>query len=66
MNRLMRAEEWARRRFTPESRPNRKTLHRWLAEGIVPGKQVGRNWYVDVDAEARATGDELVDAVLQG
>jgi len=64
--RLMRIDTWRKTRFVPEDIPARTTVMRWIAKGEVPAKQIGRQWYIDVEEEQKSTGDELVDQVLRG
>ncbi|WP_245583355.1 helix-turn-helix domain-containing protein [Oceanospirillum beijerinckii] len=64
-NKLMSIEEWRKRRFLGEA-PAPVTVRKWCANGEIPAKKIGGNWYIDVDAEANVTGKPLVDMVLNG
>lgn len=62
---LMNIDEYLEARYTRCSRPNKRTLIRWINEGQVPGKKQGKFYYIDIDAEERKTGNPLVDKVLE-
>lgn len=57
-------EEYIEQRYTPKSRPAKKTIIRLIKQGDVPGKKIGKFYYVDVNAEACKTGNPLIDRVL--
>lgn len=61
---LMTIEEYLNTFYTPGSRPTRRTMIRLIKEGIIHGKKQGKTYYVDIDREAIATGNPLVDRVL--
>lgn len=66
MAELIRISEYARRTWGENGTPPRTiTIRRWLIDGRLPGRQIGRTWYVDWSAMQRMTGDDLVDKVLQ-
>lgn len=44
---LMTLKEWADKTFTEQSRPDIKTLHRWIRDGHLAVRVIGRNYYVD-------------------
>lgn len=50
--------------FEPESMPSENTLRSWIDEGEIPGKRIGRKYYVDLDA-LKSHDDALVSAVLE-
>lgn len=58
--------EFRARCFTEESRPDPRTVRRWVREGEIPGRVIGGITYVDLDAWANTTGNELADRVLRG
>ncbi|UYG08396.1 excisionase [Halomonas sp. M4R1S46] len=62
---LMSLEEWRKARFAGEP-PAMSTIRKWCREGHVPSKKIGGSWFIDLDAEARQTGNPLADAVLNG
>lgn len=62
---LIAAKAWAEKYFDPISRPSEITLQRWLRAGTVPGRKVGKAWFVDEHAWL-ADGDDLVQRVLDG
>ena len=43
----MTLKEWADKTFTEQSRPDIKTLHRWIRDGHLAVRVIGRNYYVD-------------------
>ncbi len=63
---LMALDEYIQHRYTEKSRPCRRTIIRLLNLGELPGKKIGRNYYVDIEAEKRFTGNPLVDRVING
>ena len=64
--RLIRAETFAERFFDAADRPDNRTVRSWVELQIVPGRIIGRNVYVDVEAfEATpSTGNQLADLIL--
>ena len=46
---LMTLKEWADETFTEKSRPDIKTLHRWIRDGHLAVRVIGRNYYVDAE-----------------
>ncbi len=62
---LIAARAWAEKYFGPESRPSDITLQRWMRAGKVPGRKVGKTWFVDEHLWL-ADGDDLVQRVLSG
>lgn len=48
--RLVCIAEFRQRYFDPGSAPSTRTVKRWIDTGVVPGCQIGRIYYVDVDA----------------
>ncbi|HEY9255775.1 MAG TPA: hypothetical protein VIP30_14700 [Stenotrophomonas sp.] len=60
---LMTVSAWSAKYFAPGSAPAELTIRRWLQNGVLPGRKVGGNWYVDDHAWA-AGGHELVMRVL--
>ena len=57
--------EYQKKRFTEESRPELKTLRSWIDNGELPGKRIGRKYFVNITLEEKATGNPLVDKVLR-
>lgn len=66
MSRHMKATEWAKRYFTPESCPDKRTVRSWVRNGHIPGRVIGGGVYVDEAAwlKQSGSGDSLVDKVL--
>ncbi len=61
---LMSLEEYRKTHYTDDSRPDRRTLIKQINEGLLPGKKQGRFYFIDIEAEARRTGNPLVDRIL--
>jgi hypothetical protein len=57
-------EEYIALRYTKIAPPSKRTIIRMINIGDVPGKKVGRRYYIDIDAEIQKTGNLLVDRVL--
>jgi len=45
---LMLPSQFAKQYFSSDSQPSQTTLRKWLKEGHLPGKRVGKKFYVDV------------------
>lgn len=60
---LMTVEEYIERKYTPKSRPDKKTVWGWIRTGKIPAKKEGRRYYIDEKA-LQLTGNPLVDNVL--
>lgn len=58
--RLMSINEYLEITFTPESRPQAKTVQSWIEEGIIEGKRIGKKWWVYEESKAV---DDLVRLV---
>lgn len=56
---MMRASEWAKANFTPESVPSSRTILRWIRQGKIDGVIMQNNAYVFEDSrlfsEAKGT-----------
>lgn len=67
---LVEAHQFVAKHFAPESRPADITLQRWMRAGRLPGRKIGRTWYVDEDAFLAGNDDagvaDLVGRVLDG
>lgn len=54
--------------FDPRCTPQAATVKRWIENGEVPGRRVGRKYYIDLDAfndePDDRSADDLVNAVL--
>ena len=62
---LMKLDAWRRERFT-EPRPPLRTCQDWAATGQIPAVKRGHTWYVDIDREAKQTGNDQLDEILHG
>ena len=58
-------EEYIALRYTKMAPPSKRTIIRMINDGDVPGKKVGRRYYVDMNAEIHRTGNPLVNRVLR-
>ena len=58
---LMTLKEWADTMFTPKSRPSRNTLYEWINSGDLPVRQIGRQYYVEVDEDGSQTPNNRVE-----
>lgn len=61
---LITVEQFRLRTFAPGSRPHPNTVIRWLRNRLIPGRQIGKQWYVDSIA-LDANGNPLVEKVLR-
>lgn len=62
---LISIAEFREKYFSAGSRPDVRTVRRWVEDGTVPGRVVGKLIYINEDAWRRtATGNELADRVL--
>lgn len=48
-SKLMTLKEWADTTFTEKSRPDIKTLHKWIRDGHIKARVIGRSYYVDAE-----------------
>lgn len=60
----MTVDEYIGLRYTETLPPSRRTIIRLINLGELPGKKVGKFYYIDIEAETRKTGNQLVDRVL--
>jgi len=49
--------------FAPGHAPTRRTLKKLIETNEIPGKKIGRDYFVDLQ-KFNLTGDNLVDSVL--
>lgn len=66
--RLITPSEFAARYFEEGSAPDARTIRTWIEQGIVPGRVIGKLYYVDAGGFERAgsTGNDLADLILNG
>ncbi|MDW6004702.1 hypothetical protein [Vibrio mangrovi] len=62
---LMKLSKWREARFPEGQAPDVRTCRREIDLGTLPGKRIGRTYYVDVEKEKQVTGDILLDELLQ-
>lgn len=60
---LIAIPQWRDKHFAENSAPDEGSVRRLLREGKLPGRKVGKLWFVD-EAEWLSDGDELVRRVL--
>jgi len=60
---LIKLDQFRKEYFAPGSQPDIRTLKKYINEGALPGKKIGKLYYVDTDS-LEFTGDDLVDRVL--
>lgn len=61
----MKVSEYRAKYFVKGSQPAESTIRRWVRDGDLPGKVIGKVHYVDVSTFKQLTGNALVDQVLQ-
>lgn len=52
---LMSVKEYLETFYTEKSRPTRKKIIKFIKEGSIFGKKIGKCYYVDIDAEQKFT-----------
>lgn len=63
---LIKISEFQRRVWGKNGTPLcSQAIRNRLKNGVLPGEQIGKPWYIDWSAYQRMTGDELVDMVLR-
>lgn len=64
---LIKISEFRRRRWGESGTPPcPQAIRNYLRNGIIPGEQIGKLWYVDWTAYQASTTNELVSMVLKG
>lgn len=64
---LIKISEFQRRRWGPNGTPLcAQAIRMHLRNGILPGEQIGKLWYVDWTAFTGAGSNDLVAMVLKG
>lgn len=61
---LMTVDEYINVRYSEQSRPRKRTIISHIINGMLPGRKLGKFYYVDIDAEKSSTGNPLMDRVL--
>ncbi|MBU2707687.1 DNA-binding protein [Zooshikella marina] len=64
IKKLISIAEWQKQRFEGKA-PTSTCIARWCREGFIPAKKIGGLWFIDAEAEAIQSGNELVDSVLK-
>lgn len=63
--RLMRLDAWRKERFV-DPLPPLRTCQDWAAQGEIPAVKRGGTWWVDIEREAKQTGVDQLDEILNG
>ncbi|MBD0786696.1 hypothetical protein HUO09_10080 [Vibrio sp. Y2-5] len=61
---LMKLKEWCKTRFPEGQAPDLRTIRREIDLGTLPGKRIGRTYYVDADRELDSSGDSTLDDLM--
>lgn len=61
---LVKLSHWLKTRFEKGSAPDPRICRREIDLGTLPGKRIGKTYYVDVEKEIQATGDAKLDDLL--
>lgn len=64
MTQLVKLSTFIEQHFHVSSRPERATVKSWIDSGEVPGRRIGRDYYVDLDQFEVAQEDEMLRAIL--
>ncbi|HAS63297.1 MAG TPA: hypothetical protein DCS35_12485 [Vibrio sp.] len=62
---LIKLSLWREIRFPKGGAPDVRICRREIDLGTLPGKRIGRTYYVDIDKEKQATGDPMLDDLMQ-
>lgn len=63
--RLVSAKTFSCQYFAEGDRPDPRTVHGWVAKGVVPGRIINKVAYVDAEAFEISTGNTLADSLLR-
>ncbi|HDL9506903.1 TPA: hypothetical protein PX779_000454 [Vibrio cholerae] len=61
---LVKLSTWRKMRFPEGSAPDVRICRREIDLGTLPGKRIGRSYYVDLEKEKNSSGDPLLDELL--
>ncbi|KFA98755.1 hypothetical protein [Vibrio sp. ER1A] len=61
---LVKLSEWLKVRFPDGQAPDPRTCRREIDLGTLPGKRIGRTYYVDMEKEKSSSGDAMLDDLL--
>lgn len=64
MAKLMKSKVWAAREFVTGSEPSPGTIKKWVEEGVIAGRIIGRTTYV-FDTEKAGVESHIAAAVSQ-
>ncbi len=61
---LVKLSLWRKIRFPVGGAPDVRICRREIDLGTLPGKKIGRSYYVDLDKEKSSSGDPFLDELL--
>ncbi|CAM2804861.1 MULTISPECIES: hypothetical protein [Vibrio] len=61
---LVKLSTWRKTRFSEGCAPDVRICRREIDLGTLPGKRIGRTYYVDIDREKQSFGDPLLDDLM--
>lgn len=61
---LVKLNIWRQIRFPNGGAPDVRICRREIDLGTLPGKRIGRSYYVDLKKEKNSSGDPLLDELL--
>ena len=48
---LITVSEYRNKRFSKKSRPDARTVRKWINDGVIKGKKIDKTYYVEVEDE---------------
>ncbi|KPW15356.1 Uncharacterized protein ALO91_01412 [Pseudomonas syringae pv. aceris] len=64
---LIKISEFQRRRWGENGTPPcPQAIRNYIRNGLLPGEQIGKLWYIDWAAYNKAAGNDLIAMVLKG
>ncbi len=61
---LVKLNTWRQVRFPYGGAPDPRVCRRQIDLGLLPGKRIGRIYYVEMDSEQYSTGDLQLDELM--
>ena len=65
MGKLVKISTWRKERFAEGEAPTRGTIIKAIEEGELPGKRIGRDYWIDVDEEQNQSGNDYFDKIME-
>lgn len=65
MSKLVKLSMWRKERFVEGQAPSRPTCIKAIEDGQLPGKKIGKHYYVDIDSEREASGNACFDLIMK-